>query len=114
MEDSLTPGRRLSATSLESLLRTCHAGETIFKTEDSPPRRDMCATWAEAMAALVGVRPKFTHEPPRCFRSTRMTRLPASDTGGFRAATSSAQRSTGRGSVGSANKSGSRGGCDGA
>ena len=37
----------------------------------------MCATFAQATMALVGVQPVFTHVPPRTLRSMRATFLPA-------------------------------------
>src|SRR5260370_27192283 len=39
--------------------------------------RARCATLADAIAALVGVHPKLTHDPPRYLRSASATVLPA-------------------------------------
>ena len=44
-----------------------------ISTPYSEARLAWKATLAEAMAALVGLHPKFTHEPPRSLRSASAT-----------------------------------------
>ena len=64
-----------------SFARLSTAGKSTSMVEifnpNSAPRRARCATRPEAIAAFVGMQPKFTHEPPRCFRSASPMRRPA-------------------------------------
>ena len=78
-----SPAGERRATGLQSPLRargppgSSHSTLGITSASTQRQHRARCATRADAIAALVGVHPKFTQEPPSRSRSAKATRLPA-------------------------------------
>src|SRR5260370_34342829 len=67
-----------SAISLARRMTAAKSTSTCdIRKPKSPALRARCATLAEAIAALVGVHPKLTHDPPKYLRSASATVFPA-------------------------------------